>query len=123
MIEVYKEERPWGAFEQFTHNEESTVKILIVKDLLSYQRHKYRDEFWRVLSGEGFAILNDKKIPLKRGDEVFIKRGDCHRLGSDNKMEVLEISFGHFDEDDNERLEDKYGRNDDKLIKRSVRRT
>jgi len=109
-MDFYREERPWGAFEQFTHNEKSTVKILIVNDLLSYQKHNYRDEFWRVLSGEGYAVHNDKKIPLKKGDELFIKKGDKHRLGSDSTMEVLEISFGHFDEEDNERLEDKYGR-------------
>ena len=109
-MDVYREERPWGAFEQFTHNEKSTVKILIVNDILSYQKHKYRDEFWRVISGEGYAVLNDTKIPLEKGDELFIKRGDKHRLASSKGMEVLEISFGNFDEEDNERLEDKYGR-------------
>ena len=108
----YVEKRPWGGFEQYTHNEVSTVKILIVDagQVLSYQRHKNRDEFWKVIEGSGYAVHNDKKIPLALGDELFIKKGDKHRLGSEEGMKVLEISFGNFDEDDNERLEDQYGR-------------
>ena len=31
-MKIYKEERPWGVFEQFTHNENSTVKILTVNE-------------------------------------------------------------------------------------------
>lgn len=111
-MKPFIEERPWGNFEQFTENEVSTVKIITLKvdGAISYQRHKFRDEFWRVIEGKGFAIVNDKKIPLGQGDEVCIKRGDKHRLVCEEDMRVLEICFGHFDEEDNERLEDKYGR-------------
>jgi len=111
-MKKYTEERPWGGFEQFTHNEISTVKILIINpgELLSYQRHKHRDEFWKVIEGVGYAIHNDQRIELGLGDELFIKQGDKHRLGSEEGMKILEISFGKFDEEDNERLEDKYER-------------
>ncbi|MBR9702794.1 cupin domain-containing protein [Candidatus Woesearchaeota archaeon] len=108
----YVEERPWGSFEQFTHNEESTVKILTIKagGLLSYQVHKLRIELWRIIEGEGHIILNDKRIDVKPGDEFLIKPGDKHRIGSESGLKFLEISFGHFDEADEVRLEDAYGR-------------
>lgn len=113
-MKTFDEERPWGSFTQFTHNEVSTVKILTVKPggLLSYQRHELRDEFWKVIEGEGYAIHNDSRVELTIGDELFIKSGDKHRLGSEEGMKVLEISFGNFDEHDEERLEDAYGRGD-----------
>ena len=111
-MKKYSEERPWGGFEQFTHNEVSTVKILTIKaeGLLSYQRHKLRQEYWRVIEGSGYAILNDKRVDMSIGDEVFIEKGDKHRFGSETGAKVLEISFGTFDENDEERLEDAYGR-------------
>lgn len=112
----YYELRPWGDFTQFTDNEVSTVKILTMnkESQLSYQYHDHREEYWYVIEGEGYAILNDKKIDLKKGDEVKIAKKDKHRLGSQTGMRVLEISFGHFDENDNHRIEDDYGRDSPK---------
>lgn len=44
-MKIYKEERPWGNFERFTHNEISTVKILTVNpnEELSLQYHHNRE--------------------------------------------------------------------------------
>ena len=41
---VVRDERPWGAFERFTLNEPSTVKIITVNagQTLSLQRHEHR---------------------------------------------------------------------------------
>jgi len=106
-------ERPWGKFFQFTHNEVSTVKILSVKanKRLSYQSHKNRDEFWRCINNSVKVILNDVESTLNKGDEIFISKNDKHRLiGLDKDAEVLEISFGNFDEEDNTRYEDDFGR-------------
>ena len=105
--------KPWGDFEQFTLNEVSTVKILKLKpnSALSLQKHQKRDEFWRILSGSGFVELNNKKVEVKEGDEFFIKKEDSHRASTKNdSLEILEISFGFFDEDDIKRLADIYGR-------------
>lgn len=112
-LEIYKEERPWGFFRRFTNNSLSTVKILSLKpnEALSLQSHKDREEFWRVIAGSGDIEINDKKEVASVGDEYFIKAGEKHRLcAGSNGLEVLEISLGHFSEDDVVRYSDNYGR-------------
>ena len=112
-MNIYEEERPWGSFRQFTHNDPTTVKILIIKagEAFSLQYHHKRDEFWRVLSGSPFVTLGDRTelaVPTK---EFFIPHGTHHRIkAGDEDVVVLEISFGEFNEKDIVRLEDKYGR-------------
>ncbi|MFH1456088.1 MAG: phosphomannose isomerase type II C-terminal cupin domain [archaeon] len=103
--------RPWGNFEQYTHNETTTVKIITVKpnEPLSYQYHNNRDEFWKILEGGGKVILNDETFETKPGDEFFIKRGTKHR--AIGPLKFLEISYGNFNENDIVRVEDKYKRN------------
>lgn len=112
-MKKYTEERPWGGFEQFTHNMQCTVKLLNVKpgQKLSLQYHRNRDEFWRVVAGEGSFVIGDDLLEGKPGDEFFIKRGDKHRImTADSHVQVLEVSFGEFDENDIVRLEDHYDR-------------
>ncbi len=112
-METYREERPWGAFEQFTHNEPSTVKLIHVSPTgrLSLQRHQKRDEFWRVVSGSPRITIGDIVTIANVGDEFSIPKGTIHRIESpDSASVILEIATGDFDESDIERLEDTYGR-------------
>ncbi|MBN2880921.1 phosphomannose isomerase type II C-terminal cupin domain [Candidatus Woesearchaeota archaeon] len=109
----YEETRPWGKFEQFTHNEKSTVKIITVNpnSKLSLQYHEKRDEFWKILEGEGKIILNDKTLEAKQGDEFHIQKLTKHRaITENNKLVILEISTGEFQENDIIRIEDEYSR-------------
>ena len=109
----YREERPWGEFVEFTRNAPSTVKIITVRagESFSLQTHEKRDEFWRIISGDGTVTIDKKTIPVRTGDNHFIPRHTTHRIqaGTSNVV-VLEVSFGDFDEKDITRLEDKYGR-------------
>lgn len=108
-----REERPWGAFERFTLNEKTTVKIITVNEgeSFSLQTHEHRDEFWRVLSGTGTVHVGDTDTPAKPGDTFFSPRTTTHRVtGGVGGISFLEIAFGDFDENDIVRLEDKYGR-------------
>ncbi|OLT36119.1 mannose-6-phosphate isomerase [Actinomadura sp. CNU-125] len=111
--EVETERRPWGGFERFTFNEPSTVKLIHVEpgQRLSLQRHRDRDELWVALDpGAVFEVAGRRILP-QVGERVFIRAGETHRLSSDGPaVRVMEIAFGHFDEDDIERLEDSYGR-------------
>lgn len=105
--------KPWGNFEQFTHNQKSTVKILTVlpKRKLSLQYHLKREEFWKVLEGNCTVIIGDKKYTAKKGDYFQIKKKQKHRIiGGTKTAQLLEISFGNFDEADIVRIEDIYGR-------------
>ena len=107
------ENKPWGSFREFVKNEAVTVKILFVKsgEVFSLQKHHFREEFWRVLSGQPDISIGDNTVKGKPGDEFKIPPETSHRIGAPiDDVEVLEISKGEFDENDIVRLEDKYGR-------------
>lgn len=112
-MKKYTEKRPWGKFEQFTHNEKSTVKIITVnpKQRLSLQYHKKRKEFWRFLDNPAKVTIGKKTIRVKKGQEVVIPKKTLHTVEAFNKpVRFLEIAFGNFDEDDIVRIKDIYGR-------------
>ncbi|MBU0906942.1 MAG: phosphomannose isomerase type II C-terminal cupin domain [Nanoarchaeota archaeon] len=103
----------WGWEDIFALNEVCSVKILNVKpgQKFSFQKHKRREEFWRVVEGGCRVWLGGKKIRAKAGDEFFIKKGQLHRIEAlKDTAKVLEISFGKFDPKDIIRVEDDYGR-------------
>lgn len=107
------EQRPWGSFRQLTHNEPTTVKLLFIKDgeRLSLQRHRARSEFMRVISGTPEVQIGETITLAKPGDEFTIPAGIPHRVSAKGgDASYLEISHGEFDEHDEERLEDDYGR-------------
>lgn len=111
---TYKEERPWGGFSQFTHNEKSTVKILRADagKKNSLQLHHHRSELWIALDDNAMVTLGDKTWNPKRFEEIFLPVEQKHRLGAkeNSSAYVLEISLGDFDENDIVRLEDDYSR-------------
>jgi len=111
---VTRSDRPWGCFEQFVHNEAVTVKVISVAphQRLSLQRHAQRDEFWQVLDGPADVEVDGEASSVEAGDRAWIPRGSTHRLGNSGPatVRILEIAFGHFDEDDIERLADDYDR-------------
>ncbi len=105
--------KPWGAFKLFTLNEKSTIKILTIKtnERISLQKHKKRTEFWKILSGEGIIVIDNKKYVAKKDKEFEIPNGALHQIiCGKEELKVLEISFGFFDEDDIKRVEDIYNR-------------
>ena len=109
-----KVEKPWGYFEQYTHNLPSTVKIITVAPggALSRQYHHKRDELWVVLDRGACVELDGEVLYPKVEEKLYIPRETVHRLSSvgEEAVRVLEISFGEFDEEDIVRLEDIYGR-------------
>jgi len=112
-IQSFRVQRPWGYFLQFCENTPVTVKIIVVKsgEVLSLQSHAKREEFWRIISGEGTAEIGGERLNVKSGDELTVPIGVKHRLSAGAAdLNVLEISFGDFAEDDITRYEDKYGR-------------
>jgi mannose-1-phosphate guanylyltransferase/mannose-1-phosphate guanylyltransferase/mannose-6-phosphate isomerase len=107
------EDRPWGAFDRFTLNESSTVKLLTLhpNERLSLQRHAKRSEFWRIIRGSGTAEVGGESVSVSEGSEVDIPTGVAHRLTAGAEgLSWLEIALGHFDEHDEERLADDFGR-------------
>jgi mannose-6-phosphate isomerase-like protein (cupin superfamily) len=111
--EPYKEIRPWGNFVEFVKNQPCTVKIITVEkgQAFSLQYHESRDEFWRILSGNGVVTVGGTRKDIVVGEDHFISKKSLHRIeaGSENVV-LLEIAYGSFDEDDIVRVEDKYNR-------------
>lgn len=113
LTNYQKDIRPWGNFERFTLNEKSTVKIITVNagESISLQTHEHRDEFWHVIKGSGIIHIGTTAHEAREGENVFCPRHTEHRVeGGPNGTVFLEIAFGDFDENDIERLEDRYGR-------------
>ncbi|MBA2345771.1 MAG: phosphomannose isomerase type II C-terminal cupin domain [Rubrobacter sp.] len=109
-----KVDKPWGRFEQYTHNLPSTVKIITVAPggTLSRQYHHQRDELWVVLDPGAKVELGESVLYPDREEKLYIPRETIHRLSAegDEPVRILEVSFGEFDEEDIVRLEDVYGR-------------
>jgi mannose-1-phosphate guanylyltransferase/mannose-1-phosphate guanylyltransferase/mannose-6-phosphate isomerase len=108
-----KDERPWGFYERFTLNEQSTVKIITVNpgEAFSLQTHSEREEFWHIISGSGKVTVGSETKEASAGDNFFIHKGAEHRLEAGaSGCTFLEVAYGNFDESDITRLQDKYGR-------------
>lgn len=112
--DIVVERRPWGAFEQFVCNEQVTVKLITIQpgQRLSLQRHDLRGEMWQVLDGPIDITLDSRTWSAQTGERVWVPQGAVHRMGNsvNTPARVLEVAFGHFDEDDIRRLEDDYER-------------
>lgn len=109
----FTEERPWGYFRQFVSGEPVTVKIIKVKrgESFSLQKHSKREEFWKILKGTPEVINGETTERARPGDEFIVPIGALHRVSAiDDDAEFLEIARGDFDENDIERILDKYGR-------------
>mgnify|MGYP003140047717 CR=1 FL=1 len=105
--------KPWGYYVDLERNPFMVIKRIKVfpNQRFSLQYHKKRDEFWRVISGEGIVTLGDYTIPARCGQHFHIFSGVKHRMtaGPAGVM-FLEIQEGECYENDIVRLEDDYGR-------------
>lgn len=118
----YIETRPWGQFEILMEikvgeetSQDTTVKCISVKPKkrLSYQTHKLRREFWTIVKGQGTVVLNDTTHKAYAGKTFEIPQETKHRIINDSDSQELvfiEVTTGHFDENDIERFEDDFGR-------------
>lgn len=107
--------RPWGSFRVLYETPTKKVKILSVNPngVLSKQSHKYRKEFWLILSGVAEIELNNVWVRLFPEETITIDIGEVHRVKntSNTQLEILEIQTGSYlGEDDIKRYEDEYGR-------------
>mgnify|MGYP006299252443 CR=1 FL=1 len=109
------ENRPWGRYSVIYDGEDMKVKIIEVNPeyRLSYQSHLKRMENWLIVMGEGFVILDGRRIDVAEGDNVFIGRNQKHTIGNSGQgvLRFVEVQRGdYFGEDDIVRYEDDFGR-------------
>jgi mannose-6-phosphate isomerase len=115
----YIEQRPWGKFETLSQfkvvDGDICVKVITVlpQKRLSYQSHKLRSEHWIFVQGQGKVTLDGKNETVVGGSRVNIPVDTKHRIANDSPdqdLVFIEVSTGHFDENDIERFEDDFGR-------------
>ncbi len=108
-----KIKKPWGEIKQLTFNQNSTVKLITLKpnQKTSLHRHFLRDDLWVILD-EGLSVqIGDEVIETNPGDEFVVPAEKLHRIISRGKeARVLEIAFGYSIEEDDQMVEDDYGR-------------
>lgn len=114
------DQRPWGTFHVLDENEGYKVKRIEVlpNKRLSYQKHSRRAEHWFVVSGTAKVTLNGVEILVKKGESIDIPLGTAHRVENPDNAENLifiEVQQGDYlGEDDIVRLEDDFGRKEEK---------
>jgi mannose-6-phosphate isomerase len=114
-----KSERPWGRYEVLQESGSHKVKCIWVKPgmRLSYQRHFKRAEHWFIVKGKAEVTIDGAIRQVGPGDSVEFAVGVLHRIKNIGNEEVIfvEVQTGtYFGEDDIERVEDDFGREDAK---------
>jgi mannose-6-phosphate isomerase len=112
---MYREERPWGEFENLLEAEYCKVKRITVQPghRLSYQYHNHRSEVWTIVQGTATMTLDDFKFSVDSGEIVEIPKGMKHRVENRGPGTLIFIEVQHgtyFGEDDIVRLNDDYDR-------------
>ena len=111
----YKEERPWGTFENLLDTEYCKVKEIVIPKggRPSYQYHHKRSEIWVIVKGTAEGKLDGEVKTYGVGDVIHIPVKSKHQAKNvgDEDLVFIEVQLGeYFGEDDIVRLEDKYGR-------------
>tara|TARA_R110000803_G_scaffold182282_1_gene244605 strand:- start:140 stop:487 length:348 start_codon:yes stop_codon:yes gene_type:complete len=111
----YKENRPWGEFENILESKNCKVKKITVKagQSPSYQYHFKRSEIWVVVKGSGKLKLDGNITRVKYGHVINVEKEQAHQITNDGAEDLvfIEVQLGeYFGEDDIVRLEDNYGR-------------
>jgi mannose-6-phosphate isomerase-like protein (cupin superfamily) len=111
--------RPWGTFTVLDEGEKFKVKRIEVLPgkRLSYQKHSKRAEHWVVVQGTAKVTLDDREIIVSTGEAIDIAIGSAHRVenpGTD-MLVFIEVQRGSYlGEDDIVRLQDDFGRAENK---------
>lgn len=111
--------RPWGNYRSIGLGDQYQVKEITVKPgaILSLQYHHHRAEHWVVVEGVATVTRGDDVFDLKKNESTFIPLGVKHRLENrtSEPLKIIEVQSGDYlGEDDIVRLEDLYGRNEEK---------
>jgi mannose-6-phosphate isomerase-like protein (cupin superfamily) len=111
----YKEERPWGSFENILDEDYCKVKTITIQpgQAPSYQYHFKRSEVYVIVQGKASIKLDDVEKEYTVGDVIkvpVLTKHQVKNIGEDNLI-FVEVQLGeYFGEDDIVRIDDKYGR-------------
>lgn len=111
----YKEQRPWGQFENLLDSDYCKVKEITIKpgQAPSYQYHYKRSEVYVIVKGKALICLDDVEAECTVGDTVLVPVLVKHRVTNIGEEDLVFIEIQHgeyFGEDDIVRVQDSYGR-------------
>lgn len=94
--EIKFAEKSWGRYNVIHVAPCSiTVKIsLLPGHNMSYHSHRYRDEIWTVILGEGIITIDGKQQKFKTGDVITIAAGCKHSVAAITDMDIIEVQLG-----------------------------
>lgn len=89
-------EKSWGSFRVLDVEEESmTIKITLnPQHQMSYHSHRYRDEVWTVISGEGEATVEGKTFTVRAGDVIKLPKTAKHTVRAKTVLKIIEVQIG-----------------------------
>lgn len=89
-------EKSWGSYRVIDVEEESlTVKVTLNPGhQMNYHSHMNRDEVWTVVSGTGYAVVDDKKNLVKPGDVITMPAGCRHMVHANTELIIIEVQLG-----------------------------
>ena len=105
--------KPWGTYEVLLDQPTYKVKRIVVYpyERFSLQYHKYREEHWVVVDGDGIVQVRKKEYPAIVRSHWVILPTELHRAtAGPNGLVFIETQTGRCEEEDIVRLEDDYGR-------------
>lgn len=107
--------RPWGSYEDIDEEARFRVKRIVVQPqaVLSLQRHQHRSEHWVVVKGTARVRCGGDEFLVNENQSTYIPKQTIHRLENvgEEPLHLIEVQVGDYvGEDDIERLEDTYGR-------------
>jgi mannose-6-phosphate isomerase len=81
-------DKPWGAFEQYTHNVLSSIKLITVYPggTLSLQFHHRRDELWVILDPGALIELGDSVLEPQVGEDLYSPRDSAPALSYSGRV-------------------------------------
>lgn len=95
------EERRWGTYMVMDHTKfndgyETLTKRLTLNPgkAIGYQSHRFRDETWTFIDGQGLVVTDGKTRKVSRGDTVHIRKGEKHALYALTPLTFIEVQAG-----------------------------
>ncbi len=113
--------RPWGQYQSIDSGDGFQVKKITVNPhgKLSLQLHHHREEHWVIIQGTAKVTRDDQELIMYKGDTIHLPQGIIHRVENtgDTPLQFIEVQLGDYlGEDDIVRLEDMYGRVENKRV-------
>ena len=89
-------EKSWGSFKVIDVEAASmTIKVTLNPGhSMNYHSHKYRDEVWVVIAGEGRTVVDGMEQKVKAGDVITMSAGCRHTVMADTELKLIEVQLG-----------------------------